>query len=123
MANPSQQILVAIKGSDAGGHRYTIAGSYSWTAPAGVTTVHIVAIGGGGGGTRVGAGGGGELRYKNTVSVTPSNVYAVVVGVGGTGATASDNLDATNGTNSTFASTVCVAVGGKQGYLDRKSVV
>lgn len=65
---------------------YTSAGTYSWVAPAGVTSVSVVAVGGGGGGGSAAnpAGGGGELRYKNNISVTPGNSYTVVVGAGGT---------------------------------------
>jgi hypothetical protein len=67
---------------------YTSAGTFSWTAPAGVTSVSVVAVGGGGGGsggqiaTAV-AGGGGGLGYKNNITVIPGNTYTVVVGAGG----------------------------------------
>jgi len=87
---------------------YSTAGTYSWVAPAGVTSVAILAVGGGGGGTATvnGArgGGGGGLGYRNAVSVTPGTSYAVVVGAGGT----SNN----NGGNSSFT-TVVTATGGK----------
>ena len=43
-------------GTGAGSQSYTSAGCYSWVAPAGVTSVSVVAIGGGAGG-----GGGGEI--------------------------------------------------------------
>lgn len=62
-------------------------GTYTWIAPAGVTSVSAVAIGGGGGGTAggyyTGAGGGGALGYRNNISVTPGSSYTVVVGAGG----------------------------------------
>ena len=73
-----------------GQEAYTTAGTYSWVAPAGVTSVSIVAVGGGGAGSGqtccfsggVGGGGGG-LGYKNNYAVTAGNSYTVVVG--GTG--------------------------------------
>ncbi len=92
---------------------YTTAGSYSWVAPSGVTSVAVVAVGGGGGGTRGGGGGGGELRYGNAISVTPGNSYAVVVGARGTSAVGL--FCASNGGNSTFNTSTVVANGGK-GY-------
>lgn len=59
-----------------GQQAFTTAGTFSWVAPAGVTSVSVVAVGGGGGS-------GGGLGYKNNISVTPGSSYAVVVGVGG----------------------------------------
>lgn len=58
---------------------YTSPGSYSWVAPATVTSVSIVAVGGGG----AGVGGGGALAYLNNYSVTPGTSYTVTVGSGG----------------------------------------
>jgi hypothetical protein len=67
---------------------YTTPGTYSWTAPAGVTSVSVVCVGAGGGPAvntsgASGAGGGG-LGWKNNIAVTPGNSYTVVVGAGGT---------------------------------------
>jgi len=69
-----QKIMVA------GGHRpnpgqqaYTTAGTYSWTCPAGVTSVSVVCIG-------PGKRAGGGLGYKNNYTVTPGSSYEVVVG-------------------------------------------
>jgi hypothetical protein len=64
---------------------YTTAGTYSWTAPAGVTSVSVVAVGAGGSASvYYGAGGGGgALAYKNSISVVPGNTYTVVVGGAG----------------------------------------
>jgi len=79
----------------AGSQSYTTAGTYTWVAPAGVTSVSVVAVGGGSGGAYGCAsccvyfhegGGGGGLGYKNNFTVTPGNSYTVVVGVGGTAA-------------------------------------
>ena len=67
---------------------FTTPGITSWTAPAGVTTVHAVAVGAGGRGGSApgsitygyaGGGGGGGLAYKNNISVTPGQSYTVAV--------------------------------------------
>jgi len=64
---------------------FTNAGAYSWTAPAGVTSISVLAVGGGGGGggynASVAAGGG--LGYTNNLSVTPGTTYNIQVGDGG----------------------------------------
>lgn len=63
------------------------AGTYSWTAPEGVTSVCVVCVGAGGGGrgsSSAGGGGcGGGLGWKNNITVVPGNSYTVVVGAGG----------------------------------------
>lgn len=87
-----------------GQQAYTSAGSFYWTAPAGVTSVCVVCVGGGGGAAAGGSGGGGELRYKNNISVTPGTSYLVNVGIGGG--------YATSGGPSKFNSTTVIANGG-----------
>ena len=89
---------------------YTTPGTYSWVAPAGVTSVSVVAVGGGGGGPNGGAataGGGGGLGYINNYTIVPGNSYQVVVGSGGLAAW---NFLAPGG-DSYFVS-VCVVKGG-----------
>jgi hypothetical protein len=62
---------------------YTTPGTYSWVAPAGVTSVSAVAVGGGGiGGQANSAGGGGALAYRNNITVVPGTAYTIVVGAG-----------------------------------------
>ena len=61
-----------------GSQSYTTPGTYTWVAPAGVTRVSVVAVGGGN------AGGGG-LGYKNNITVVPGNSYSVRVGYGQSG--------------------------------------
>lgn len=61
-----------------GQQAYTTAGTYSWVAPAGVTSVSVVAVGGGGRSSQ--SGGGGGLGYKNNIAVIPGNSYTVVAG-------------------------------------------
>ena len=103
----------------AGDATYITTGTYSWTAPAGVTSVSVVAVGGGGGGGSTwssGGGGGGGLGWKNNIAVTPGQSYTVVVGSGGE-STANANNNTTNlGGTSYFISTATVAgYGGGRG--------
>lgn len=58
---------------------YTSPGTYTFTAPTGVTSVSAVAIGGGG----AYSGCGGWLGYKNNISTSPGSGYTVYVGAGG----------------------------------------
>lgn len=77
---------------------YTTAGTYSWVAPAGVTSVCVVCVGAGGNGAGNGAGGGGGgLAYKNNIAVTPGSSYSVVVGSGS--ATSFQGVTANQGNN------------------------
>lgn len=60
--------------------------SYSWTAPAGVTQVHVMANGAGGGGCyqwAVCGGHGGAKVWANNIPVTPGSAYCIQVGRGG----------------------------------------
>ena len=72
----------------AGEAAFSSPGTFSWTAPEGVTSVCVVCVGGGGGGGTNSAdassgGGGGGLGYKNNITVVPGTAYTVVVGSGG----------------------------------------
>jgi len=74
---------------DSGQIAYTQAGTYSFVCPANVFQVHVVCVGGGGNGflstngPNCGGGGGG-LAWRNNISVTPGESYAVQVGgIGG----------------------------------------
>ena len=72
-----------------GQQEYTTPGTYSWVAPAGVTSVCVVCVGGGGAGfsstvnSNLAGGGGAGLGWKNNIAVTPGQSYTVVVGQGG----------------------------------------
>jgi hypothetical protein len=71
-----------------GQQAYTTAGTYTWVAPAGVTSVSVVVVSGGAGDDFGGAsydrsGSGGNLGYKNSYAVTSGSSYTVVVGSGG----------------------------------------
>jgi len=73
--------------------------TFTWVAPAGVTSVSVVAVGGGGAGNSSGgSGGGGGLGYKNNYTVIPGNSYTVQAGGWG-------DPSAGNGKNSFFVST------------------
>ena len=93
MASPGQQ-------------EFTTAGTYSWTAPTGVTSVSVVAVGGGSGGSTAdpgGGGGGGGLGWRNNIQVTPGQIYTVVVGNGSSAGTST-----ASGENSYFIDTSTV---------------
>lgn len=99
---------------------YTTPGTYSWTAPAGITSVSVIAVGGGGAGGAAfwsgGGGGGGGLGWKNNIPVTPGQSYTVVVGAGGVAVTAAAGGQGTAGGNSFFINTSTVAgLGGAAG--------
>lgn len=59
-----------------GGHLFEGPGSFTWTAPTGVTSVSAVVIAGG----RSNGGPGGALAYKNSITVSPGTSYAVEIG-------------------------------------------
>lgn len=85
-------------------------GTFSWTAPAGVTSVSVVAVGGGAGGGyswSYAGGSGGGLGWKNDISVVPGTSYTVRVGRAGPNGNG-DNY----GGASFFIDTTTVAGGG-----------
>lgn len=77
---------------------YTSPGTYTFTVPAGVTSLSLVTIGGGGGGaqntTAPSGGSGGLLTYANSIVVTPGETFTVVIGTGGTSGTTMGNSGA-----------------------------
>jgi hypothetical protein len=95
----------------AGQDAFTTAGTFTWIAPAGVTSVSVVAVGGGGASSAGGSGGG--LGYKNNYSVTPGGSYTVVVGVGG--AQARSTCYTANGGESYFVNNSTVRGAGGAG--------
>lgn len=78
-----QQQMQAIAGSGwpaqpvIGQQAYTTVGTYSWVAPANVTSVSVVCVGTPRGSGSSGA--SGALSYKNNITVIPGNSYTVVV--------------------------------------------
>lgn len=73
-----------------GQQEYTSSGSYSWTAPTGVTSVCVVCVGAG-----HSSNGAGALAYKNNISVTAGSSYTVVVPAAQSTTRASFNGDST----------------------------
>jgi hypothetical protein len=117
-----------------GQQAFTTPGTYTWTAPAGVTRVSVVAVGGGGGGlasdsngsTYVGRGGGagGGLGWKNNIPVVPGQSYTVVVGSGGASQTFVSSTISTqspSGTSSYFIDLTTVAGLGGEGSKAQSS--
>ena len=101
----------ALIANSAVGHNFVAfrsSGTFTWTAPAGVTQVFVEAWGGGGGGGGSGpggaAGGGGSSGYTSGwVGVVPGTAYQVVVGQGGVGgASGSSATSGANGGTSAF---------------------
>lgn len=96
---------------------YTTAGTFYWTAPLGVTSVSVVAVGAGGGGITMSSGGtasgggGGGLGWRNNISVNPGQTYQVVVGTGGYGY-GLDGGQGPDGGDSYFISPTIVKGGG-----------
>lgn len=68
----------------AGQVEFTTPGTYSWTAPVGVSSVSVVCVGAGGyaglSSDASSGGGGGGLGWRNNITVIPGNSYTVVVG-------------------------------------------
>jgi len=106
-----------------GGETYTTPGTYSWTAPTGVTSVSVLAVGAGGGGMSAaggngpagGGGGGGGLGWKNSIAVIPGQTYTVVVGAGGPAIAYNGTPSTGNGGQSYFISAGTVAGNGGAG--------
>lgn len=95
---------------------YTTAGTFTWTAPAGVVSVSVLCVGGGGGGgfystNSGGGGGGGGLGYKNNITVVPGQTYTVVVG---NGTSLNTTLNTVTAGSSYFINTSTVAGNGGQ---------
>ncbi len=104
-------------GAAAGQQAYTSAGTFSWTAPAGVSSVCVVVVGAGGSGRKDHdscGGGGGALAYKNNITVSPGSSYTV--GVGSPGASRTSAQDGQDGGDSYFINTnILYAQGGRKG--------
>ena len=119
-ASATQSYSITVINSTAGDAVYTSAGTYTWVAPNGVTSVSVVAVGGGGsGGHYFGwGGGGGGLGWKNNISVTPGNSYTVVVGAGGVAL----NEAATGNASTYTAGSVSASNGGDSYFINNTTV-
>ena len=85
---------------------YSTPGTYTFTVPAGVTTVSVQCWGGGGGGgssddgSPAGSGGGGSAYTTKTfTSLTPGTTYYINVGSGGAAGTNSSTMGSTGGSS------------------------
>jgi len=109
---------VSVLDAPVGQEEYLTPGSYTWTAPARVTSVSVVCVGGGGGpaanSNGATGGGGGGLGWKNNIAVTPGTGYTVVVGAGGTRVTSGT---APAGGQSRFISAATVSGNGGGGGI------
>ncbi len=105
-----------------GGTTYTIvefqgAGTCSWTPPAGVASVDVLAVGGGGGGgSRIGGGGGGGAVIESS-AVSVSGATSVTVGAGGRGGygTTSSTVGGAQGGQSALGAVTAIGGGGGGG--------
>jgi trimeric autotransporter adhesin len=101
-----------------GSQTFNTAGTFTFTVPAGVTSITVSTWGGGGAGggvtggnPRAGGGGEGGSFVRGTIAVTPGTPFTVVVGSGGTASTG----NGTSGGSSTFGSGLFTAIGGAGG--------
>jgi hypothetical protein len=108
----------------------SIVGEYTYTVPAGVTSIRVTLVGGGGGfGSRNhsswhgygGAGGGAAIK---TLAVTPGQSFTLKVGPGGTSAPSDSgswcNCSGSDGGASSF-SNILSATGGQGGFRNGAS--
>jgi hypothetical protein len=79
MTGIMQMFVAGGAGVAPGSQTYATVGTYSWVAPAGVTSVSVVVVGSG----RC-CGVAGALAYKNSIAVTPGNSYTVFISQFGT---------------------------------------
>ena len=89
--------------------------SGTWTVPANVYSIAVVAIGGGGGGAYYNdGGGGGALGYKNNIAVTPGQTFTYAAAAA-TATASHGGAHSNSGGDSTFTGTgvTLVAGGGK----------
>ncbi|MEE9659135.1 glycine-rich domain-containing protein [Enterobacter cloacae complex sp. CARB60] len=118
--------------SISGKARFSTPGTFSFTVPAGVTTLYLSGCGAGGGGgggggapdsisktsSSGGGGGAGISAYSLPVSVTPGMTYAVVIGAGGSkgngGGAGGDGFNGGDGGDTSFG-TLLTLPGGKGG--------
>ncbi len=108
-----------------GSQVYATPGTFTFTVPAGVTSINAIIIGAGGGGGSgegrydndgAGAGGGSGGAYIDTFAVTPGQVLSVVVGAGGIASTTTSYGPGTSGGDGGNSSVDgYVAYGGKGG--------
>lgn len=121
--NNTNPAALALIGDTLLGNRfqlYNIAGTYTFTVPAGITQLYITASGsGGGGGSGSGSNGGGGSAgaaiFKALYTVTPGDILTIVVGAGGLGGTS--GLGGNNGNATTITALSLSLLGGVGGLV------
>jgi hypothetical protein len=84
IADTTSKDIVGVVNNNSNEATFCVPGTYTWTAPSGVTSISAVCVSGGAAGTGSAGGAGGNLVYKNNISpITPGKNYLVVVGTGG----------------------------------------
>jgi hypothetical protein len=98
---------------------YSTAGTYTWTAPCGVTSITVQAWGGGGAGggstsstVKGGGGGAGGTYVSSVITVIPNNTYNLTIGSGASGANSTGSKGGSSWFNTT---TTLLAPGGNGG--------
>jgi hypothetical protein len=99
---------------------YTSAGTYTFTVPADVTEISVLAIGAGGAGSLAyypytpgaGGGGGGARGYVNGILTTAGMTFSLTVGAGGFATTTGNHANGTAGGSSTFSTFITAGGGG-----------
>ncbi|MBS1946123.1 MAG: T9SS type A sorting domain-containing protein [Bacteroidetes bacterium] len=102
---------------------YSSAGTYTYTVPAGVTSITIYCWGAGGGSggcvaggkDQAGGGGGGGACTKNIFTVTPGQSLTIVVGAGGTAGSSAGTNGGLGGTSSVTGIGVSITAAGGSG--------
>ena len=112
-------------------HYVKVSTSKSWTVPANVNEIFVVAVGGGGGGgrgnedssTTYGSSGGGSGFVASAIlKVQPGAIYSIVIGAGGVGGHESLYLGGGNGGTTSFGNFLFAAGGnGGQGASNSNS--
>lgn len=98
---------------------YTSTGPFTYSVPAGTTSVDVLVVaGGGGGGSALGAGGGGGGVLSGTFPVTPGGTVSGQVGSGGQGSPVANYTNGFNGGPSTFGPATATGGGYGSGYSD-----
>lgn len=99
----------------------SVAGTYNWLCPEGVSLARITCLGGGGSGgsgetTHGGAGGGAGGTAVAVVAVVALKLYTIVVGAGGVWVDAGGGVgDGVAGTDSSFDGAAVIGKGGSGG--------
>ena len=124
---PTSQILLGTtlsSGAPPGESVYNDNGNYSFTVPAGVSSISVYLCGGGGHGPndmggQGSAGGGAAIAYVNNIAVSGGDVFTVIVGAGGTGGSSSPGeYSRFQGSSGTYGSSDFIQAGrgGTGGY-------